>query len=200
MLHEIGLELQAALRARGCPLVVVDGPEDTKAATYGRERIVIEYDFDRGDSFGPVRSQRANPKHRFVSDEGAKITIYTQSTKPGAQPFEQRRRAKHVRDLVLIALDEVARTRRNVLTLAGGRFVRPEALEGTERDSAGAVYELTFSVDRAVHEQRWDGSIAGEWTVTAGSIASTTKVSALGGPDDDDNPQTPPATAETACG
>lgn len=199
MIHEIGVELQAELAAKGVPFRVVDGPEDTQTTTWGRERIVIERDEDRGDSFGPVKSQRANPKHRFTREIGAKITIYTQSTRSGAQGFEHFRRADHALDLVLVALDKVVRTRRNTLTISGGRFLRPADLENSER-RGGAVYELTFTVDRAVYEQKWDGSIAGEWTVTPGSIANTTKVSALGGPDDDDNPQTPPATAETACG
>jgi hypothetical protein len=187
MIREIGVELQAALRAKLCPVRVVDR-EQTNPAAFGRERIVIEH--DEGDSFVAPRGSRANPKHRFTRTMGAKVTIYAQSTGAGALEFEHRRRAEHILDLVLVALDDIARKRKNAWTPTGGGFVIPEALEDSERHG-GAVYELRFTFDRAVFEQTWAGDIKPEATVGEGGvgIGSTTRASIIGANDN-----------ETACG
>lgn len=196
MIHEIGIELQAHLRARGCPFAVVDR-ESMKTSSWARERVVIEHDED-GDSFSNVVSQHKNPKHRMTRRIGAKLTIYAQSSKSGALEFEHRRRAEHVLDLVLGAMVEVAVARKNAWAPTRGRFVQPVDLEDSEK-FGGVVYELAFTFDRAVHEQTWAGDIQPEMTLGANGIRSTTRVS-LAGADDDGNPITIPATAETACG
>lgn len=164
-LHDIGVELYAALRAQGCPLVVLDGPENTATATFGRERIVLEHD-DGGDRFAPARSQSVNPKRRMTRLVGGKVTIYAQSTRAGAQPFEHRARAEQILDVVLVALELVAAERRNRIEFTGGRFVLPADLAATER-IGGAVYELTFSLERAVVAQTWAGLAQSEAVLDA---------------------------------
>lgn len=159
-LHDIGVELLAELRAQGCPLVVLDGPEATATATFGRERIVIEHD-DGGDRFGPARSQSVNPKRRMTRLVGVKVTIYAQSTRAGAQPFEHRARAEQILDVVLVALELVAANRRNRIEFTSGRFSVPDDLSASERHG-GAVYELTFTIERAVVAQTWAGAAQGE--------------------------------------
>jgi len=196
MIHEIGVELQAALRARLCPFVVVDGPERRATTTWGNERVVIEHD-EGGDSYEPSRSQRPNPKHRMTRRMGVKLTIYARSPKAGAREFEHRRRAEHVLDLVLVCMGDVAATRRNAWSQGGGKFVLPADLEKSETPG-GAVYEQLITFDRAVYQQDWNGAIAGEATLA--DITSTTKAFRAWTPDDDDDFTTPPATAETACG
>lgn len=197
MIHELGVELQAALVALGCPLPVVDGPENTKSTTYARERIVLEHD-EKGDSFGPVRTQHRNPKSRMTRIMGVKATIYAKHPYAGALEFEHRRRANHALDLVLVALGNAAAARHNVYTPTAGRFITPEDLAGSERVQ-GAAYELTFTIDRAVEARTWAGAAGEEVTVIEGMITSTTKVSGNAA-DDDDNPYNVPASAETACG
>lgn len=162
MIHDVGVELQAALVALGCPLKVVDREARKPAGTVGPERIVIE--FDGSDSFSASRSQHRNPEHRFTRSVGAKLTIYAVSSRAGAAEFEHTRKAEHALDLVLVALDNVARTRRVAWTPTGGGFVQPEDLEGSER-RGGAVYELTFTIDRAVTVRTWTGDAAEEVTV-----------------------------------
>lgn len=189
MIHEIGVELQAKLRAVRCPLPVVDGPEPTQTATNARERIVIEHDGD--DRFGPARSQHVNPKQRMTRAIGAKITIFAKSPEPGARPYEHRRRAEHILDLVLVAMGEVAAERKNAWAPTGGRFVRAPDLEASERPG-GAVYELDLTFDRAVLVQTWAGEIRPEAALGANSIRSRTNVSLA---TDDD-----PTAAKTACG
>lgn len=198
MIREICVELQAELRAQGCPLSVVFGPERTAPTTYARERIVIEHD-EGGDSFGPARATHKNPRVRMVRNVGAKLTIYVQSVASGAALFEHRRRAEHVLDLVLVALEKVIVVRKNGWTIKGGKFVVPADMAPSEEQS-GAAYEFTFSFERAVMVQKWNGDVRQEHALGAGEIRSTTRVSAQGGVDDDDDFTTVPAGAETGCG
>jgi hypothetical protein len=163
MIHEIGVELGAALVAQGCPVKVVDGPEDTGTASSGRERIVIEHD-ERGDSFRVPATPQKNPKPVLARMIGAKVTIYAQSTRPGAQPFEHRRRAEKILDLVCVALGVVLSTRKaapGAFVPTGGRFIVPADLEKSERQG-GAAYELTFTVGRAVFDRTWADAAAAE--------------------------------------
>lgn len=190
MMHELIIELQAALRARGCPLPVVER-ESLATTTWSRERIVVEHD-EGGDSFGPVRGQHVNPKHRATRRVGAKIQIYAQSTKSGALEFEHRRRAEHVLDLVLVALSESATMRRSRIEFGRGRFVQPDDLDESEK-FGGSVYELLFTFDRAVMVQTWAGDAQPTTTLGPGGIRSTTQVSMAGSNDDEPD-------AETACG
>lgn len=197
MIHEIGTELKARLVVAGCPIPVVDGPEQSKTVTWGRERIVIER--SGKDSFGPVRSQHINPKHRYTRKISGKITIYAQSPVSGATVFEHERRADAILDQVLCAMAYVKAARKNAFEPTGGQFFLPEDLKESER-RGGAAYELTFTFDRGVSERTWANAIRPEFTFGSGSITHTTKASMAHGPDDDNDPNTVPATAETACG
>lgn len=202
MIHEIARELQAALRSRGCPFDVVDGVEPTKPTTYARERIVLEHDEAADDTFSPVRgagaATRKNPAPLLVVNQALKATIYAQSPKAGAMPFEHRRRAEQVRDHLLVALRDVATERHNGWEPRAGRFVQPIDLERTEV-IGGAVYELRFTFERGVKVETWKGDKRPEATLAGGMMRSRTKVSAQGW-DDDNDPATVPANAETACG
>jgi hypothetical protein len=164
MLHEIGVELAAALRTKKCPIGVVDGPEPMGTTTWGRERIVIEHDDEGGDAFSHVLSQHKNPKHRATRAIGVKVTIYAQSTRPGALHWEHRRRAEHTLDIVVVALADVITARKNAWRITGGKFVTPPDLDSSEKPG-GAVYELKFTVDRGVYEQKWTGEIRPQMTM-----------------------------------
>jgi hypothetical protein len=154
MIHEIGVELAAALAAQGCPLKVIDGPEPTDTTTFGRERIVIEH--DDGDTFAAPQTQGRNPRIRFVRNIAVQIKIYAQVASTGATHWEHRRRAEHILDLVLVALEKVILARKNLFALTGGGFFLPPDLEASEI-IGGAAYKLTFWVNRAVMVQTWAG-------------------------------------------
>lgn len=196
MIHEIAVELQAELRRVGCPFQVVDR-ETLQGASWGRQRIVVEPD-PAGDKFGPPRSQHGNPRHHYTRFVGVRITIFGQSTKGGALEFEHRRVVDDVLDLVLGALRKVAAGRRNRLAITGGREIQPAALEKSEV-LGGVGYELAVTFERAVSERTYAGEIRPEATLGPGGIRSTTRV-ARAHADDDDDPTTVPANAETACG
>ncbi len=199
MIHEVIAELGAHLLSRGCPLPVVEGPENP-TTTWGRERIVVEHTFDGdADTYGPPRSQHKNPKHRHTRTVAYKLTIYSQSKGAGASLFEHCRRAEKILDMVLTSMDYVAAVRKDAWEPKGGKFITPEFLKGAE-SPGGAVYELKFTFDRAVATRTWAGSARPTATLGAGGVTSITKVSQAHGPDDDDDQTTVPATAETACG
>lgn len=174
MIHEIGVELGVQLAAVNCPLKVLDGPENTKTVTYARERIVIEHD-PTGDKFSNNKSQQKNPKIRVIRNIGVKITIYAQEASGGAMDWEHRRRAEHVLDLVLVALEKVLVARHNGWTLSGGRFIDPNDL-ATSEVQGGSVYELTFSVERGVYVQTWTGNARPEMTILPTTIQTTTDI------------------------
>lgn len=169
MIHEIGRELLARLQANGDPLQVVDGPEPTATAAWGRERIVIEHDADGTDSFGAPRGLHTNAKHRYTATEACKLTIYARSAVSGATVFEHRERAKKLRDDVMVAMDLVAATRRNRWHPGTGRFVTPPDLEGSEKPG-GAVYELKFTFEQPVEVRTFAGAARPEGRI--GTIMS----------------------------
>jgi hypothetical protein len=168
MLHEIGVDMYAQLVAQGCPFPVYDGPERRPTTTYARERIVIEHDDDSNDSFpsGPHKATR-NPRSFLTRNMAAKIRIYAQEPRPGAFEFEHRRRAEHVLDMVLVALEKVAKTRKNLWLPTSGKFIQPEDL-GKSEVVGGAVYELKFWFDRGVDDYTW--TLAGPPTATIPNV------------------------------
>lgn len=186
MLHEIGIELGAALAAQGCPFKVFDGPERTQTTTFARDRIVIEH--DDGDAFTAVRGQRANPKHRMTRNVAAKITIYAQVKAAGSLDWEHRRRAEHVLDLVLVGLEKVILARKNGLSVKSGRFFVAEDLKKSE-SIGGAAYELKFTVERGVFEQKFDATIRPQ--VSGVAITGTDRITTTNGPEGQ--------SSETAC-
>ncbi len=196
MIHEIIRELNEGLRALGCPFPVYDR-EDTKTTAWARERIVVENDGD--DRFGPVRGVHTRQRHVCTQTSSYKATIYAQSPSAGATEWEHRRRAQRVLNTFLAVLNTIGSKRHNEWTPVRGRFLVPDDLEGSAAHG-GAVYELAFTFDRGVVFESFKGEGPETFSLPGGMVKSTTKVSMRGGVDDDDNPNTPPADAETACG
>ncbi len=159
MIHEIGVEIQTRIETQGCPFKVVDGPEATKTATFGRERIVIEHDGQ--DGYVPPRSQSLNPPLLVIRNIAIKFTIYAKSPAAGATPFEHRRRLEHVLDVLTVAVIETAANRKNAIKWSGGGFFQPTDLEGSEIPG-GAAYELKLSWERGVTKRTWAGAAADE--------------------------------------
>lgn len=186
MLHEIVVELNADLSASGCPIRVIDGYEPTRTTTYARERIVIEH--DDGDTFSATRSQHRNPSIRMIRNVSARATIYAQSAAPNALDWEHYRRAEHVLDMFLVALERVLLSRKNAWSIRSGSFARPDDLRRSETPG-GAVYALTFSYERGIYEQRWNGSVAQE--ISGVPILSTDQITTANGP--------PSQIPETGC-
>jgi hypothetical protein len=193
-LHAVGVALQAYLREQGCPLDVIDGPEATTTTTWGRERIVIEYDDSGKDSFSGPRGLHVNAKHRKTAIDACKLTIYARSARGGAAEFEHRARAKLIRETVIAGLDYVAAVNKNRWEPTSGAIITPADLAKTEQQG-GAVYELLFTYELPIRVVSFVGEAQPEGTLTG--LISSTKV-ALNGVETTTNE--PPADADTACG
>lgn len=193
MIHEIGIELQAKLAAKGCPFRVVD--REAFKPTAHRNIIVLEH---TGDTYGPAQSQSRNPKIYYTRNIGVKLTLYAQSTRAGAAEFEHRRVAETALDMVLIALRTIHAERKAgiaALNIGAGKFIALEDAAKSERQG-GAVYELALTFGRGVADLTWAGAGFTEFEITPGFVTSSTSVSGSHVPEDDDDPNTP----VTACG
>ena len=186
MIREVGVELQARLRTRGVPLVVVDGPEPENTTTWGRERIVIERDREAAGVFGAPRSQSLNPKRYFNLTEPWKITIYAQSARVGSTVAEHERRVMNVARCVMNALKYVAAVRKNGFDGGTFQLITPPDLVGAQRPG-GAVCELKFTWEHGAQDVDFVGEAKPTGTITTGAhttIVRTTDADA----------------GETACG
>jgi hypothetical protein len=162
MIHEIGLEIDALLKARGCPMPVIDGPE-SDPTTFANDRIVIET--AGGDAWIPVERVSHNPKRYAIRRIGVQIRIFAHVERKGAAFFEHRRKCDHVLDLVYVALRKVAQTRGNAFEIRTADYYLPPDLAASD-SPAGCGYELRLFWDRAVGDIDWQYRKADEATIT----------------------------------
>lgn len=197
MLHEIGVELQAALAAAGCPYRVFDGPIRTTDANF-RDRIVLEHDEQGADSFAMRHNTARNPRAFFARGMACKLTIYAASPKAGALEYEHRRQVEHVLDIVVVSLQEIAKGRQNLWTPKSGRFLKPDEWKTTDT-LPGVAYEFKFDFDRGIVKRTWVGDAEPTTTIVEGEIQSKTEVSIAGDPANTDMTVVP-SDAEVSCG
>lgn len=156
MIHEIGVQLGQTLSSKGLGIPVVDGPERRPTTTFARERVVIERSGE--DGYESRHLADKNPRTRMTRLIACKVTIYAQEPNKGAAEWEHFRRAEQMLDMVLIALDQIAKARQNLFKPKSGKFVVPDDMKHGET-MGGAVYELQFTFDRGVADRNWNGSI-----------------------------------------
>ncbi len=196
MIHDIGVAVQARIRARGCPVTIIDGPEPTSTTTYGRERVVFE-EFG-GDSFEGPKSHHKNPKHAGDMLIGARIRIYAQSQRAGAFPFEHRFRARLILMQLIVALREELLLRGQPFVLGKGDYFVPPDLEATAIAN-GAAYELPFVYRAGIPVHTWTGEANPTGTLEGG-LVNRTEMSDGSVSDDVDEDGNPIVIVETACG
>lgn len=190
MIHDILVALQTRLRAKGCPVPVVMGPEPTQTTTGARERIVVERLYEP-EVFDHVRGQHGNPKHIGNRHPKVKIGIFAQSAKTGALTFEHESRVDHIVDVVWACMDRVAREDLQIAMSLNGQFLRPEDLAQSAR-LPGAAYEMTLEVLRAVRDVDFVGEAKPELEIDGDLLCNTTQVRLENAPEE--------APAVTGCG
>ncbi len=168
MLHAIAAELTTALATRDVPFKVhySDAPE---ASGISWLRIVLDEDMDAGDSFSAPSCQHRNPPSVGTLAVGAVFRIWAVSEVRGATAHNHRAMARQMLDHLLVALDQVGKSRVNVWRWKSGKFLKPEAIDpllAGMRNISGVVYELRGTFDRGVFGKTWQGEI--QPTVTVG--------------------------------
>jgi len=194
VIYEIHKEVATELKAQGCPLPVVYGPErQGLGAALPASRIVFERDRSRGDVAKPGKARTSNPRMVAARAMGAVCRIYAQSTLTGAAGHDHERLADQAVDLVTVALHKVIGRRQTEWAISSAKLLSREelALRGLEV-WPGVVYEMRFAVDRGVFDATWAGEAVEELPVADDLIVSKTEVSLANGPS--------PVVTETACG
>lgn len=176
MLFEIAQQLDAAIKAKGfrTPVIYTERGERASAA---EDRIVVGHERSGGvERFGAVIGPGGNPRAVMTRVCAGVIRMYGQSTLPGAAIQDHERHVdQEMVDPVLCELWKILRRRRQIDPIGEwtGGFIEPEWMKGTEV-WPGAVYELRFTVPRAVLDRTWEG--VGRPTVTVGGVANMTSV------------------------
>lgn len=198
--------LQIGLNAIGCPAQVASGPEERKPTAWADYRVVVSLDLDTADSFD-APSLSENPKQRLTHTIPISLKLYTKFGQPGTTVLEHQHRAMLFLHAVLVELERIVKTAEDAtppglggfpwIPPTSGRHVTPDDLKSTEK-AGGVVYELKWGLPVAVPKVR-------SWTVESYPTAALDGVDSMtkvhrGLADDDDNPLTVPAGAETACG
>lgn len=178
-MKEIFLPVKTALKAKGCPFDLVYGPTQVPLAQ-GASRIVMQA-AGQSDSLGPVRSQRANPKHVAVNAVGLVVRIFARATKPNAQRYDHEALARQTLEAVYVAINSVVSRANTIWHPGSPRFT--ESIE-TPDGWAGVVYEFPFSVDTSIQSVSWQGEPADELTMAA-DTTSTTQTATGPGPSTD---------------
>lgn len=203
MLYEISKEVATELKAQACPIPVVYGPERTASSAgvaIASSRIVFERDRRGGDRDGPGRGRMVNPKMVAVQTIGAVCRIFAQSTDAGARVQDHERVADLAWSLLRVALYKVMSKRKDPFwRITSMRLVSADELKLAGLEVwPGVVYEVLFSVDRAINDTTWTEAAKPEATVTAAghgtpgvTIQSTDEIKLTNGP--------PAALPETAC-
>lgn len=190
MIHEIGVELKAALAANGCPIAVVDGPEYGSSVLSPVERVVIWRRVRAAEPVVGPKGAGRNPAHVFDRHLAAMIRIYARDARSGAAHWEHLRRMDLVYDKVLFALQKVLRTRKNAgFRVGDGEVVDLEDAKGTPVTTF-AVYEFPFTVPRATDASTYAGAAATEVDLgpTGAVLTNVVRISEQGDSTPDQQP------------
>lgn len=183
ILSSFGQILRTNLLAHKCTIpLIYDTPERTQSINFARERIVLEYDTDETDSFGPPQTQSRNPPKPVATRTIAlKATIYARHPNQGALAFEHKERAESILDMFVCALMEAQSSQQRVRVFPkSGRWLTPPDAKQSERPS-GAMYELKFTIDRGIASTNWDGTSATEKTIGTDITIAETETASIAG-------------------
>jgi hypothetical protein len=179
-MKEIFLPVKTALKAKGCPFELVYGPTQVplasaRRASSCRRRV-------SPTQLGPVRSQRANPKHVAVCAVGLVVRIFARSTKPNAQRYDHEALARQTFEAVYVASINDVVSRANTQWRPGA----PRFTEDVDHARWLERRRLRVPVLRRhlVQDVNWQGEPADELTMAA-DTTSTTQTATGPGPSTD---------------
>lgn len=159
MMGPIFLEMRRRLAAKGVPYELTYGPPKT-APKVGATRISFYRDYTQGDSFGPPRGQRLNPRQVAVRVVSLAFKIFACSTKPGAERFDHEEIADDIVEQLRVELDKLAYLAKTRVHDWRGGFEPDDSIDTW----SGVVYVLRAQIDRGDFDRSWLGDAAPEAT------------------------------------
>lgn len=165
MLFEISKEIAALFSAANCPYKIVYGPERSPS-TIAQSRVVIEYDRQGSDTTKAPKGRFANPPMVSLRSVACTCRIFAKSSLAGAGIHNHEREANALADLFLVAIHKVVRSRCSEYRITRAKFLSVDELKYTGLETwPGAVYEISFEVDRGVFDTTWTGEKSTEATI-----------------------------------
>lgn len=168
-LFDVFDQLSKALKAKGVPFEVIDGPAQQPLAI-GGSRVQLLSDEELGDQFLPPRGAHRNPRMYAILAEGGIARIHASSTKEGARRRDHHRVARLVAKQIYAELVKIIGAANTVWRpVRAGVVLDPTTPDGW----SGVVYEFRFQVEFGVFDVTWTGKAAAE---AAPMVATTTHV------------------------
>lgn len=188
MIYRLALDMRDLLAARRFPGKVEHGPLRFNPKLH-TNLVVIERSRAGGDSFRSARGAQGNPRTPFVRAIPATITIYAQSSRPGAVAGDHEDLCEAWVDMVAAALYEWGkRAQAEGLAIGDGGMLPASEISG-EETWPGAVYRLNIQVTRSVRDVKFESErdLTGEARPEAslGRVRNRTDVRREHAPDDD---------------
>lgn len=169
MIPALHRALVVALRAKGVPFPCEYAPTPVPATT-GATRIQVQRDIDAGDTVAPGRARIGNPRMVGVRATAGIVRIFAKATVDHATRGDHEDLADRIVDAVHAEIHKIVRGWMTVWRVTRAGFVTDVAVPD---GWAGVVYELRFTVDRAVNDVSWVGDAAGEYVMAADTTVTT---------------------------
>jgi hypothetical protein len=164
LIYRLSRDVEDMLRAKKFPVRVHYGPERlTRMANPGHGVIVFERDRDSGDGVRAIQGTQRNARASRIRDLGVVVTVFAQSSQPGARVNEHEALCDRYVDALIVALDDWfqgAKTGKAHAEFTESRMMRGEELEAEYQQWPGCVYRLRFDLPRGVRD----------WTYTAEDV------------------------------
>lgn len=181
MIYELALDIGDRLAAKKFPVRVLYAPEGFQRQGFD-PCITFERDRSGGDEIEPPRGFQKNPRKLATRQLGVIVRVYAKSSKEGAHEGDHERDCEQLVDALVSTLYEWTRAKRAAITYRRTGYIAAKDMGNPER-WPGVVYELSFTIARAVFSEDYTG--AAQPTGTPTGIQNQTQVRYTGQPDSD---------------
>lgn len=161
----LAARLTAALKAQGFPYEVRDGPQALRFGPRAQAHVELSRDRVGGDSLGPGKGRKRNPRILYTRTVGYLLRVYVGSTSSGSSAWDHECLCDVVVEQLIQAVDTVARIDgRSLWEYRSGRFLTTAELAETKMRKwpSGVVYDLIIEIGRSVAAVGFDQAIADE--------------------------------------
>lgn len=188
MIYGLSKDVAAKLKARKFPVVVLYGPERVTRERYQRA-IVFQRDRKASDVVRATPGQHTNARRMRVRELCAQITLFVQSSLPGARVNDHEDVCEKLVDALIIALEEWGtEAKAGDLPITDARYAFAADHPDIEAWCAngGVAYVIKFRVPRGVAALTYSGEARPEGTAV--NVGNVVQVSQNGGTTHEDVP------------